>query len=181
MKIGIFGGTFDPFTFAHFEIVNKALNVVDGVVILPTTISYYRDGKTPLFSFDQRCKIINTFINKFWSDKWILVSDLEKDKNSFWRTADSARELKRMYPGDELYFILGSDSFNEIETWSEFDYLKDNLKFIVVDGRDGVPTVNKLPHETLKISLTDVSASKTREKIIDFALKDYINSIKGVK
>lgn len=181
MKIGIFGGTFDPFTFAHFEIVNKAFDIVDSVIIVPTTISYYRDGKTPLFSFEQRCKIINAFVNRFWGDKWVTVSDLEKDRNSFWRTADSVRELKKMYPNDELYFILGSDSFNEIESWSEFDYLKENLKFIVVDGRDGVPTVNKLPHETIKINLTDTSASKVREQIIDSMLNDYIRNIKSVK
>ena len=180
MKIGIFGGTFDPFTFAHFEIVNKALNVVNGIIILPTTISYYRDGKTPLFSFDQRCKIINTFVNKFWSDKWIKVSDLERGRNSFWRTADSVRELKKTYPDDELYFILGSDSFNEIETWGEFDYLKENLKFIVVDGRDGVPTVSKLPHETIRIEHTDMSASSVREKLINSMCSSYIRDIREV-
>lgn len=177
MRLGIFGGTFDPFTKAHCEIVNKAFSLVDGIIIIPTTISYYRDGKTPLFNFDQKIEIINAYIDKFWADKWITVSDLEKGRNSFWRTADTVRELRKTYIDDEFYFILGSDSFNDIETWSEYEFLKDNLKFIVVDGRDGVPTVNKLPHEKIEISLTGISASKVREQMVDKMLNDYIRNI----
>ena len=85
--------------------------------------------------------------------------------------------MKRVITCDEFYFILGSDSFNDIETWSEYEFLKDNLKFIVVDGRDGVPTVNKLPHEKIEISLTGVSASKVREQMVDKMLNDYIRNI----
>lgn len=177
MKIGIFGGTFDPFTFAHFEIVNKAFDIVDSVIIVPTTISYYRDGKTPLFTFEQRVNIISAFIDKFWKDKPVSYSTLEKDRNSFWRTADTIRELKKLYPTDELYFILGSDSFNEIETWSEFEYLKENLKFIVVDGRNGFPTTNSIPHETIMIEKTTLSASLVRENLIDSIMHFYIEGI----
>lgn len=177
MKIGIFGGTFDPFTFAHFEIVNKAFDIVDSVIIVPTTISYYRDGKTPLFTYEQRVKIISAFINRFWKNKSVSCSTLEQGKNSFWRTADTVRELKKTYPTDELYFILGSDSFNEIESWSEFEFLKENLKFIVVDGRDGFPTTNSIPHETITIEKTTLSASLVRENLIDSIMHFYIKGI----
>ena len=177
MKIGIFGGTFDPFTKAHLEIVEKAFNVVDKVIIVPTTVTYYRDGKAPLFNFNQRMEIISVVIEKFLAGKDIVISNLERGKNSFWRTADTVRTIKKAYPNDELYFILGSDSFNEIETWSEFDYLKETLKFIVVDGRDGIPTVNPLPHETIKIEETHLSASIIRENLTEAMIRLYIKSM----
>ena len=60
MKIGVFGGTFDPFTSAHYEIVNKVLSdkLVDKVIVIPTIVNYYRTGKTELFDLADREKII---------------------------------------------------------------------------------------------------------------------------
>ena len=177
MKIGIFGGTFDPFTRAHMEIVDKALELVDKVVIVPTTISYYRDGKSPLFSFEQRCDIIEAAIDKHWDWNRVNLSELEKDKDSFWRTADTIRLFKSSYVNDELYFILGSDSFDTIDIWRESDYLKSNLKFIVVDGRNGTKTANQFPHETITIPLNDTSASEVREALIGCLVNYYIRMV----
>lgn len=174
MKIGIFGGTFDPFTKAHKEIVDETLKIVDKIIIVPTTISYYRDGKSPLFSFEQRCEIIEAAIDTYWDWERVSISELEKDKDSFWRTADTIRCLKKNYPSDELYFILGSDSFDSIDTWRDSDYLKENLKFIVVDGRNGVKSSNNFPHETITIHLSDTSASDIRKSLVGFLVKHYI-------
>lgn len=174
MKIGIFGGTFDPFTLAHYEIVNESLKLVDKLIIIPTTISYYRNGKSPLFSFKQRTEIINCFVKRFWGDGRVSCSELEKDADSFWRTADTVRELKKLYPNDELYFILGSDSFDELDTWKEYEFLVANLKFIVVDGRNGEKTKNPLPHETIEIRESGTSASIVRRNLVEKLKSDYI-------
>lgn len=175
MKIGIFGGTFDPFTMAHKEIVNESLKLVDEVIIVPTTISYYRDGKSPLFSFEQREDIIEAAIDKYWDWDRVTLSEIEQNKDSFWRTADTIHVFKNNHPNDELYFILGSDSFDTLDTWRDSDYLKENLKFIVVDGRNGTKTINPFPHETITIQSEDVSASRIREKLVNYLVGHYIS------
>ena len=62
MKIGIFGGTFDPFTEAHAAIVAKLLGatgnrfdkpLVDKVVVAPTIVEYHREGKIPWLADEQ--------------------------------------------------------------------------------------------------------------------------------
>ena len=60
MKVGIFGGTFDPFTRAHYEIVNEILRrkLVDKVLVIPTVVSYYRKDKQEMFNLASRKKII---------------------------------------------------------------------------------------------------------------------------
>lgn len=174
MKIGIFGGTFDPFTKAHKEIVDEALKLVDKVIIVPTTISYYRDGKSPLFSFEQREDIIEATIESYWDWNKVSLTEIERNKDSFWRTADTISVFKNEHPDDELYFILGSDSFDTLDTWRDSDYLKENLKFIVVDGRNGAKTTNPFPHETITIQSEDVSASGIREKLVDYLVSHYI-------
>lgn len=177
MKIGIFGGTFDPFTLAHEEIVEEALKHVDKILVVPTTISYYRDGKSQLFSFNQRCLIIRAFIRKNKWEKKVDISRLEEDRDSFWRTADTIAVLKKDYPNDELCFILGSDSFDTIDTWRDSDYLKENVKFIVVDSREGIKTTNNFPHETITITRENISATKVREKLIRQLIGVYLNQI----
>ena len=65
MKIGIFGGTFDPFTEAHMEIVKSALNIVDEVHIIPSVVDYYREDKECWLSHANRANVIEKFINHF--------------------------------------------------------------------------------------------------------------------
>ena len=63
-KIGIFGGTFDPFTEAHLAIVKAAIdqNLVDEVHIIPTIVDYHRNGKDRWLSNCNRLDVINKII-----------------------------------------------------------------------------------------------------------------------
>ena len=58
MKLGIFGGTFDPFTLAHRDIVKTVLEqkLVDFVVVAPTIVSWHREGKTRWLDDRQKLK-----------------------------------------------------------------------------------------------------------------------------
>jgi len=55
MKIAVFAGTFDPFTLGHQDIVNRALHVFDKIIIAIGV----NEEKTPIFSLNERIKIIN--------------------------------------------------------------------------------------------------------------------------
>ena len=81
MKIGIFGGTFDPFTLGHAAVVKKAFKQLqlDKVVIVPTTVNYYRSDKRYLFTFDEKVRIIQDFICGI--DKPVEIDTIEKDKD----------------------------------------------------------------------------------------------------
>ena len=63
MKIGIFGGSFDPFTIGHANVVKKAFQQLklDKIIIVPTTVNYYRPDKRYLFTFDEKVRIIQNF------------------------------------------------------------------------------------------------------------------------
>ena len=104
-KIGIFGGTFNPFHLGHLAIVEKALEKLDKVIIVPTVIDYYRPDKRNLFKFDERVRVIMEFISGIPGD--VVVDTVEKDKDSKWRTVDTLLYFKQLYPNDELYFIMG--------------------------------------------------------------------------
>lgn len=174
-KVGVFGGTFDPFTKAHIEIVNKALDIVDEVVIIPTTITYYRESNVPpLFSFEQRMSIIQECC-KEWED-CVYVSGIEYGRPDTWRFVDTLEKFKEFWAknGEEIYIIVGSDTFDKLETWASYEYIIANYKFIVAEGRDGKHSVNTLPHETIEMQNNWCSASFTRKKLVEILKNEYL-------
>lgn len=174
MKIGIFGGTFDPFTKSHAQIVQSALNSLDKIIIVPTTVSYYRGDKCPLFSFKDRCEIIQSAIDRCWRNEKVEISTIEEEQLDTWSAADTIKYMKEQYPDNTLYFIMGSDSFDTLDTWRNSEYLKENVKFIVVNGRNGKFTKNQFPHFTIYIPRNFESASSVRSTLLQRLKEEYI-------
>ena len=87
MKIGIFGGSFDPFSDGHLAIVIEAAKKLDKVIIVPTICDYYRKEKQPFFTFNQKCTIITTMIS---NTERISFDRLEEDKDSKWRSINKS-------------------------------------------------------------------------------------------
>lgn len=139
MRYGIFGCTADPFTCAHYEIVNKVLrdNIVDKVIVIPTVVDYYRKDKHRLFTNEQRLTII-----KKWFDccENVIVDDFEynlvrKSPGScvdrrYWHTLQAA--MLRYGTDNEYCTIVGGDSWNNLESWFNFKELGKATKFIVI-------------------------------------------------
>lgn len=137
-KIGIFGGTFDPWTVGHAAVLTKAFEqkLVDKVFIVPTTVNYYRPDKRYLFSFDEKLIIIKDFLVGFKYDA--EIDTIEKDKSGDWRTIDLVQYFKEKFPNDELYLIIGEDSFKEFKTWTRYEDILKYVKLIVANRKDHV-------------------------------------------
>ena len=175
-KIGIFGGTFDPFTIAHREIVRKSLDIVDKIIIVPTTITYYRNSDVPpLFSFWRRMEIID-YACKGLDRERIIISSIEEKKSDTWRFIDTLEVIKNTWldKDDEVYIIVGSDTFDKLDTWAESERITKKYKFIVAEGRGGKNSTNPLPHESIMIDNNMTSASNYRSRLTDFAENEYI-------
>ena len=104
-KIGIFGGTFDPFHQGHLTIAVEAAKKLDKVIIVPTICDYYRPDSRKLFTFDEKVAIITRMISNAPGN--IVIDCLEKGKDSKWRTVNTVEHFKKLYPNDELYLIIG--------------------------------------------------------------------------
>ena len=126
MRIGIFGGSFNPPHNMHEEIAQTLLdqNVVDTIIFVPTGMKY--EYKNNLIENDYRLdmlRIIETHNPNF------QVSDYEcKDEPVYtYQTLDYFQEL---YPNDEIYFICGTDNLSYIDKWKRGDYLLENYHFL---------------------------------------------------
>lgn len=131
MKIGIFGGCFNPPHKKHKAIATKLIEdgVLDKVIYVPTGNKY---NKKDLADFTDR---YNMLIMMCCNNSSLEVSDYEC-KQTLTYTYQTLDYFKSVYPNDELYFILGTDLFKEIESWRNYIYLLENYKFLILNRND---------------------------------------------
>lgn len=128
-KIGVLGGSFDPIHNAHIEIAKKAVYEfgLDFVVFVP---AYLPPHKKKLEVSDQhRLHMLSLGIennSKFVLDKFEIES--KKIIYSF-QTLDY---LQKKYSEDKIKLIIGSDTFNQLHTWKNPDYIAEKYGFFVM-------------------------------------------------
>ena len=128
MKIGIFGGSFNPPHKMHKSIAKELIKkkYVDLVIIVPTGIKYHY--KNNLLENDIRYRLLKEMTAK---EENILVSKYEfQEKEVF--TYETMEYYQKKYPNDELYFICGSDNMKYLKEWKDWEKLLDKYKLLVI-------------------------------------------------
>ena len=131
MRLGLFGGTFDPVHNAHLFVAEAARVELglERMIFLPTRGSHYRSG--PIASIEQRLAMLRGALAPNPSFA-IDESDLASDATGF--TADLLPRLRARYRDDELTFVVGGDSLVD-SPWQRFDIVLDNLDAFAVAPR----------------------------------------------
>ncbi|MBS5988411.1 nicotinate (nicotinamide) nucleotide adenylyltransferase [Anaerococcus hydrogenalis] len=126
MKIGLFGGTFDPIHIGHLIIMENVINSMnlDKIFILPNSNPPHKlqNKKTDI---KIRLKMVREAIK---DNHKIEINDYDYRNNSIHYTYQTIDFFKKTYPDDEFYFIIGEDSFLDIKKWKNYEQiLKENL------------------------------------------------------
>lgn len=130
VRIGLFGGTFNPIHIGH---VALAENVAEG---LNLDIMYLIPAKVPphktegIIAPELRLKMTE-LVASMIGDKFV-VSDFEINAEGTSYTLKTLRHFREQYPDDELFFACGTDIFATIETWHEYMKLFDYSNFVIV-------------------------------------------------
>lgn len=142
MKVGIFGGAFDPIHSEHLNIAKVALESLDldRLLIVPTSDPPHKKGATAAFSDRyEMAKLVFSF------DERIEVTDIETTLPDGYSTT-LVDAVKSEYKGAETVFIMGGDSLRDFLTWHEPAELIKKTSFAIV-RRDGAARFE----ESLKI------------------------------
>jgi len=135
VKLGIFGGTFDPVHNAHLFLAESArlLENLDRVLFVPTKEKkHYRDAAQ--VDAAHRCAMILGAIAG--NDRFALdETDLRADATGY--TADLVPLLRKKYPKASFTFIIGADSLANSH-WERFDEVLEELERFVIAPRIGV-------------------------------------------
>ncbi len=127
MKIGIYGGTFNPIHNGHIKLAENAkrLYQLDKVIFLPSGNSYM---KSNVLSGGHRYHMVCLAL---MGRSGMEASDLEIRKEGPTYSYETMEEFRGIYPEDELFFLLGEDSLRMMEYWKEPARLMKQCGFIV--------------------------------------------------
>jgi len=129
-RLGILGGTFNPIHYGHLaaaEEVRDRLRL-DRILFIPSFIPpHKREEIVP--HADLRVEMVR-FATK--GNPFFEASDIEINRGGRSYTIDTVEALREVFPGMDLYFITGLDSFLEIQTWHEWERLLMLSNFVVI-------------------------------------------------
>ena len=163
-RICLFGGTFDPIHCAHLRIAEEAVKrfALDRVLFIPAATPPHKAANVsaPYEERFQMVKLACTENPKF------EASGLEAGTLRSY-TIDTVRRFRQtLNDSDSLFFLIGADAFDEIETWKEWRELLQLLTFIVVTRPGGA---YKIPQGAKVLPLTGieipVSSSAIRARL----------------
>lgn len=148
-RIGIFGGTFNPVHKGHISIAKqmKESYDLDKVLVIPVSLPPHKTAVS-LASNKQRydmCKLA------FKEDSTFEVTPLELERGGRSYTIETLNELKKLYPNDTFYLVLGSDMIYHFDLWK--DYKKILKKAILLTGARDKENIKKMEKKAEEFKL----------------------------
>ena len=173
MRIGIFGGSFNPPHKMHKDIAMELMerDYLDKVIYVPTGNNYKKPDLLPGKDRIEMLKLM------FQNDQNIMISDFEV-KGSLY-TINTLNHFHTQYPEDEIYFICGTDNLEVFYTWKNYEEILKKYKLLVIARK------NNVFHDIIKkyfkyrkniilaeIESKDISSTAIRKEIIENGFSD---------
>jgi nicotinate-nucleotide adenylyltransferase len=169
LKLGIFGGTFNPIHYGHLinaEIIRSDYGL-DKIIFIPSKSPVHKDLAGGVSAKD-RCTMVSLGIRDV---KGFEVSTIEIDREGPSYTIATIRELETMRPRDHMFLIIGTDSLREIDTWKDPEQLLESVAVIAMK-RPGAKALPRMDLTGYRIQyannpLIDISSTCIRERVKD--------------
>jgi nicotinate-nucleotide adenylyltransferase len=139
MRIGIYGGTFDPVHVGHLILAEQAREQgrLDEVWFVPAFRPPQKEGQA-ITRFDQRVEMLALAIA---GQPAFRVEEIEKERAGPSYTVDTLAELKRRRPQDTFVLLIGGDSLADLPTWREPQRIVAQADLLVM-ARPGIAVLS---------------------------------------
>ena len=181
MKIGLFGGTFNPPHLGHITAAREAFALLglDRLLLIPVGLPPHKELPAGSPTAAQRLEMTQLAAEATELGDRVEVLDLELRREGRSYTSDTLAALKAQYPEDELWLLMGTDMFLSLQTWHEPERVL-SLVNIAAFGRRAADTESSFAVQreylcrtwpqanirTLSISgVVEVSSTELREKL----------------
>lgn len=185
-KIGILGGTFNPIHNGHLSLAKEAYeqHKLDKVWIMVSPNPPHKVGIS-IVDVSHRNNMVKKAIESY---EYLEFSDYEQRRDGYIYTAETLTLLKKDYPDNEYYFIIGGDSLENIEKWYHPEIVLANC-ILLAAGRDDlfnealINRINELNEkynaDIRMVKMTPMDVSSTEVRAGDFddvpeSVREYI-------
>ena len=165
MKLGLYGGSFDPVHLGHLLVARAACEELglDRVVFIPAARSPFKPDRLPTPA-PIRAKLLRLALQ---GSPWASVDLLEIERGGISYTIDTLRHFHAALPDAELFYLIGGDNAPTLPQWKDAAALATLARFVVIP-RPGSP-LPALPEPFLGGSLRGfplgVSSSEIRSRV----------------
>jgi len=184
VRLGVFGGTFDPIHLGHLraaEIVRESLGL-DEVVFVPAGVPPHR-GKPAAAGLDRYAMVALATSTQ----RAFLPSDVELAREGPSYTVETVAQLRARHPQAEVFLIVGSDNLPMIAEWREPERLLEMCTVAVVERPGSAPApagkvpparLRRVEGTTLPIASRDlrerIRAGRSVRHLVPDGVADYI-------
>ena len=167
MRIGVFGGAFDPVHLGHLILAEQCREQgrLDEVLFVPTARPPHKPR--PGARFDQRVEMLALALA---GNAAFRIDEIEKDRDGPSYTADTVAELGRRRPGDDFWLLVGGDVIRDLHLWYAPRRLMESAGLLVM-ARPGSPAPDA---EELRgrLAFPDLRMTVVEAPAIDIASHD---------
>ncbi len=159
MKLGLYGGTFDPIHNGHTHVITELIqrNIVDRLLVIPAGEPRLREN-APKASGAQRRTMCQLAINDLPAEirRKVEVNPIEILRMGPSYTIDTVEAVAQTYPDDEIILIVGTDAYEKLDQWHRVDEL---MKMVTLEVIQRPGYTGDLARD---IDAIDVSATQVR-------------------
>jgi nicotinate-nucleotide adenylyltransferase len=175
MRVGIFGGTFNPPHLGHLILASEAQyqRNLDAIYLVVTPDPPHKTDQTIIHG-NIRAEMVKAAIQGYPE---FVFSDIEFNRPGPHYAVDTVKEFRREFPGSIIGYLVGGDSLNDLPTWHDPTGFVRECDEVIVMNRIGEPAkwevlIGPLPELRdktyfLNTPLIDISSNDIRSRIKD--------------
>jgi nicotinate-nucleotide adenylyltransferase len=175
MRIGIYGGTFDPVHHGHLILARQALEEfkLDRLVFVPAAESPFKIHNHTAPAGD-RLAMLRLAVA---SEDRFSVDPLEIERGGISYSIDTVKLFRNREPGAELFFLLGEDNAERLSEWHRFEELKKMVYFVVLSRSEDFQSPEyPVVQRRIEISATEIRNRVANQESITYLVPE---SVKG--
>ena len=191
MKIGIYGGTFNPPHLGHLTAARAVFDMLglDQLLLIPAGMPPHKAMPSGSPTADQRLEMTRLAAEQLGLGQRVQTLDMELRREGKSYTADTLEILKQQYPEDELWLLMGTDMFLTLQAWHCPEKIL-SLAGIAAFGRTEADTEELFAVQREYLSKTypgariftltipgvvDISSTELREKLVKGTGEQYLS------
>ena len=189
MKIGIYGGTFNPPHLGHMAAAKTAVQVLglDKLILIPAATPPHKSLPEGSATARQRLDMVRLMADNLGLPGVAEVSSMELEREGKSYTSDTLAALREQYPDDELWLLMGTDMFLALQNWHEperimsmagicaFGRTEQDGEALFAPQRDYLQKTFNATVTTITLpGLVDVSSTQLREVLDEGQGEEYL-------